>query len=373
VLAALTSALLASTATPATPCEAALPQGPAAPAPIVFRTSCGGFRLNTSGRVSRLPPRWFAAHSGGTGRRFGADLQIRRNRAGRIFLMRQGRLVWRSHDLYPRTGGDVAFGPNTFAFASYYRGIFVTDLNSPERLVYRGRGRYPYDFFRSGRLIVTGGRAITVLSPEGRVERRYPYSRRGGFSFDCDTNTLFYVTPRDRLATVTETHLRVGRRLGFDGMVSYAEPGRLVFYDRRSVALADRTGRLIARAHWQRGGLDILDSGAAVSPDGRHLAFRLSDARAGARSGNAVLFLVAAGERRARAIYRHRLGPIGCGTAASLRWHGQHLLYSSADGQVAIIDAAGRRHDLAQFATALPRRGRTEQPLVAWRADYPSG
>ena len=372
MLTALIGALLASTATPARPCEAALPQGPAVPAPIVFRTSCGGFRLNTSGRVSRLPPRWFAAHSSGTGRRFGANLQIRRNRAGRIFLMRQGRLVWRSHDLYPGTGGDVAFGPNAFAFASYYRGIFITDLNSPERLVYRGQGHYPYDFFRSGRLIVTGGRAITVLSPEGGVARRYPYGRRGGFSFDGDTNTLLYVTPRNRLATVTETHLRVGRRLRFAGMVSYTEPQRLVFYGRRSLALTDRTGRLIAHAQWQRGGLDILDSGAAVSSDGRHLAFRLSNARAGAPSGNAVLFLLAAGERRARAVYRHRLGPIGCGTGANIRWHGQHLLYSSADGQVAIIDIAGHRHDLAQFAAALPRRGGNQPLLVAWSAEYPS-
>jgi hypothetical protein len=89
-----------------------------------------------------------------------------------------------------------------------------------------------------------------------------------------------------------------------------------------------------------------------------------------ARSRSCVLFLLSAGERRVRAVYRHRLGPIGCGVGASMRWHGRHLLYSSADGQVAIVDANGRRRDLDRFAKALPRRARSEQPVVAWRADY---
>lgn len=370
VLAALTAALLLST-TAHSPCRAALPQGPPVPAAIVFKTSCGGYLLATTGHVTRLPRHWFASHSGGTGRRFGADLQIRRNRTGRITLLRHGRLAWRSRDLYPNTAADVAFGPHAFAFSSFYRGIFLTDLRGPERLVFPGRGRYPYDFFGSGRLIVTGGGAISVLSPQGRVERRYPYSRRGGFAFDGASNTLFFVTPRDRLATLSETRLRVGRRLGFDGMISLTPAGPLLFYGARSLTLAGRDGRLIARAQWRRGAVDILDSGAAVSADRRHVAFRLSDARAGARSGNAALFLVAAGQRRARAVYRHRLGPVGCGVGASLRWHGQHLLYSSADGQAAIIDASGRRRGLERVAKALPRRTRTEPPAVAWRADYP--
>jgi len=114
-LAALTAALLLST-TAHSPCRAALPQGPPVPAAIVFKTSCGGYLLATTGHVTRLPRHWFASHSGGTGRRFGADLQIRRNRTGRITLLRHGRLAWRSRDLYPNTAADVAFGPHAFAF-----------------------------------------------------------------------------------------------------------------------------------------------------------------------------------------------------------------------------------------------------------------
>lgn len=365
------TAVLATAAAVAAPCQAPLPSGPAVPAPIVFKTSCGGFRLDMSGRVTRLPPGWFASRAGGTGRRYGADLQIRRNRPGRIVLLRRGRLVWRSSGLYPNTGGDVAFGPNAFAFAAYRRGVFLTDLEGPERVVLPGRGRYPHDFFASGRLIVAGGRAIVVLSPAGRVERRYPYSRRGGFTFDGASNTLFFVTPRGRLATLRESRLRVGRRLGIGGMISVAKPGLLLFHGARSLTVADRAGRLISQARWPKGRLDVMDSGASVSADGGHVAFRLSDARPGARKGNAVLFLLKAGDQRAKPIYRHRLGRLGCAVGANISWRGQHLLYASADGQLAIIDAAnGRRRHLAQLANALPRRARVEQPIVAWASDY---
>jgi len=371
VIDVLTVAVLAGITAPAAPCNAPLPRAQAVPAPIVFKTSCGGFRLETDGRVNRLPPRWFAAHSSGTGRRHGADLQIVRNPAGRITLLRRGRLVWRSTGLYPNTGGDVAFGPDAFAFGAYDRGVFLTDLKSPERLVLPGRALYPQSFFRSGRLIVSEDRTITVLSPQGQLERRYAYRRRGGHSFDGDGNRLFFITPLGRLATVSESRLRVGRRLGVDGFISFTQPGRLLIYGARSLTLADLDGRAIAQARWPRARLDILDSGAIVSPDGRHVAFRLSDARAGARKGNAVLFLLSAGDTRAQPIYRHRLGPIGCATGANMRWHGRYLLYGSADGQLAIISAAtGRRSDLTRLAQALPPRARDEQPQVTWASDY---
>jgi hypothetical protein len=373
VFGALTATVLAAASAPAAPCRAPLPHGPAVPAPIIFKTDCGGFWLDTDGDVARLPRGWFAARSRGSGRRYGADLQLRRNRAGRIFLLRQGRLLWRSSGLYPNTAGDVTFGAHAFAFAAYRRGVFVTDLRGPERLVLPGRARYPYQFFASGRLIVTGGRAIAVLTPDGRVDRRYPYSRSGGFAFDGATNTLFFVTPRQRLATLRESRLQVGRHLASDGMVSFVKPRLLLFYGGRSLMLTSQDGRLLARAGWRRGALDVLDSGASVSPDGHYLAFRLSDARAGASKGNAILFLLARGQMGARPIYRHRLGPVGCGVGASMYWHERYLLYGSSNGQLAVIDGtSGRRQDLRQLERALPRRTRMEQPTANWLSDYPN-
>ena len=98
------------------------------------------------------------------------------------------------------------------AFNSYHRGVFLTDLRGPERLVYAGRGRYPHAFFPSGRLLVTGGRALVVLAPDGWVERRYPYLRRRGYGFDARSETLFFVTPRGRLGTLRESGLPWGGR-----------------------------------------------------------------------------------------------------------------------------------------------------------------
>lgn len=356
------AALLAPSLQPAA-CRAELPDGPAVPAPIVFRTSCGGFLLGPTGRVTRLSQRWFSARAGGTGRAYGADLQIRRNRAGRIFLLRRGRLVWRSQGLYPNTAGDVAFGPNRFAFSSYYRGVFLTDLRSPERLVVPGRARYPHGFFAGGRLVVAGGAAISVLTRDGRVERRVPFNRRGGYAFDEDANTLYFVTARGRLGTLTESRLRVGRFVGAHGSISLVEPQRLLFYGVRSLTLTSAQGVVVARARWRRTGIDVLDV-TAVSPDAQFVAYRLTDARHRARVGKAVVFLVRAGDTRARPVYRHRLGPIGCGAGVSMRWHRHHLLYGSSPGQLAIIDArSGRRRDLSRFARALPGRASTGRVL----------
>src|SRR5436190_21952187 len=116
-------AAVVATAAPTHPCRAPLPRAPALPSPLIAWTSCGAFRVARDGSVDRLPPHWLARHGGGTGRRFGAKLNLRRDRAGRYFLLRDRRLVWRSHGLYPNDGGTVAFGPGLFAFDSSRRGV----------------------------------------------------------------------------------------------------------------------------------------------------------------------------------------------------------------------------------------------------------
>src|SRR6185369_16268643 len=130
---------------------------------------------------------------GGTGRRFGADLQLRRTHAGLFVLRRRGRLVWRSHGLYPNDGGGVAFGRGTFAFASYRRGVFVTDLAGPERRVARGTALFPIGFTRDGVLFVGRRGAVDVVAPDGRLVRRLRYRARNGLAFDEPADTLFLV------------------------------------------------------------------------------------------------------------------------------------------------------------------------------------
>ena len=59
-----------------------------------------------------------------------------------MLILRNERVIWRSSGAYRDLTGDVAFGPHGLAFASYRRGVFLTDLRGPERLVAPGRSLF---------------------------------------------------------------------------------------------------------------------------------------------------------------------------------------------------------------------------------------
>src|SRR5919201_6024739 len=84
----------------ANPCDAALPRGPAVPAPLVVATDCGYFRLETDGAVERLPVDWLAKQNSAWRRRHGDGLTVRRTRSGRYLVVRNGRVLWRSARTY---------------------------------------------------------------------------------------------------------------------------------------------------------------------------------------------------------------------------------------------------------------------------------
>lgn len=333
-------------------------------------TDCGGYRIATTGRVARLPRHWLARHSGSTSRPWEPPhVIVRRDRAGRYFLLREGRLVWRSSRLYPNDGGSIGFGPGEFAFASYRHGVYLTDLTGPERLAVRGRGIYPYDFTSTGDLIVTGGRTIVLVSPRGRTVRQFTFRMSNGFSFDERTDTLFFVTRGGRLAAVRNRHVRLERRITSGGGIS-ARRNVLVFTSAHAITVTRRDGSVVARAQWHSP-RSAVDSGVSVAPGGRSFVFRVSDARPGARSSEATLYLLRAGWTRAEILYRHRLGPSGCAVGANLSWHGRYVLYTSFDRHEAVVDTATRRlTDLRRLARALPTRSSIELASAAWASDF---
>jgi hypothetical protein len=355
-------------------CHASLPHAPRVPAPVVLHTSCANFALSTDGELSRLVHHTPASNRTVSWRNWGTPLIVRRNRAGRIFVLRHHRLVWRSHDLYPNDGGSIAFGPHAFAFASYVRGVFLTNLDGPERLVVRGRGLYPYAFNNAGQLIVGTGRTIALLSRTGATLRRYHYRLRNGFAFDERTDTLFFVTPNGTLARANGTRLRLVRPLpDVDGMISVEQPGQLIFGGGHEIAVTRRDGALIARANWARSRRVVSDSGVSVARDRKAFAFRLTDAHPGSRSSRATVYVLRAGASNAQAIYRHHLGPSGCAVGAGLSWHGPFLLYTSTDGRSVVLDTtSGHAVDLTRVARLLPRRSVGELARVLWRSDFES-
>jgi hypothetical protein len=351
-------------------CHASLAHGPRVPAPIVLSTSCGRFVLSTDGEVSRLQPHAINRIAGR--RHWGTPLTVRRNRAGRVFVLRHRRLVWRSRDVYPNDGGDVAFGPHALAFASYRRGIFLTDLESPERLVVRGRGLYPAAFDKTGHLIVADGKRIDLISRSGRTLRRYRYRARNGFAFDERSDTLFFVSPSHTLIRARGTSVRPARPLAdVDGTIYLDPSGLLVFHGAHDFTITRRDGSLLAHTSWARSPRVGSDSGVSVSPDRQAFAFRLTDAHPGSRSSRATVYVLRTATTRAQAIYGHRMGPSGCAVGANLTWHGRFLLYSSTAGRRAVLDTATHRAiDLTRLARLLPHRNRGETADVYWRSDF---
>ena len=381
VLVLLVLALLVSSAQAASEpraCRADLPRGPAVPAPVVFRNSCGSFRLARDGTLTQLPRRWLARHSAGAGRTYGADLRIERTRRGRIILSRRGKVVWRSSGLYYRDGGSVAFGPGAFAFASWRRGIFATDLESPERLIARGVGLHPVAYLRGGELLVVKGGwgpSVSVHAPDGSLLRRYRYRPKNGYVYDERAESFFLVTPGRVLSRVDATGIEAIRRLGrLDGWLSvaggyltlsdFAHRGRV---DETRFTVLGRDGPLLSRWSWRSPRDAGLDYGPTASDDARMFAFRTVRRPRGA----VVVYVLRAGEAKPTAVLRHRGAQLGCGVGASFSWHRRALLYAASDGPTVIVDIhAGTRIDLTRVATHLPSRVPGERGTAHWLSTF---
>jgi hypothetical protein len=358
------------------PCRKALPRGPAVPAPIILRTTCGDFELGSDGKVSRMRRHWLrdwlAVHPSSP--RYGRGLTVSRNRAGRIFVLRDKQVIWQSR-LYLRDGGAVLFGQNAFAFASYRRGIFLTDLKGPEKLAARGRGLYPFNFTSTGELLVSGPRAITVVSSTGKALRRYRYRQITGYAFDETSDTLFFGTPDGMLVSAHGSDVRLVRPLrGIGGMMSILQPSRLlVFEGEHSVFVIRRDGSFVARAGWPRTPALVADSGVSVSPDGQTFVYRLTNVYPGSKGGRGAVYVLHAGETKAHPVYGHRMGPGGCGVGADLTWHGPFVMYRSTDGNLAAIDTRSSRvWKLTSFMRSLPGLPSRTTSYAAgyWASDF---
>jgi len=354
------------------PCRAALPLGPSVPAPIVLWNSCGVFRLEADGQVVRLPRRWLAHHGSGTGRRYGADLRLRNTREGRTLIVRGRRTIWQSRGTYKNEGNSLAFGPGLFAFASYRRGVYLTDLRRPERLVVRGGGLHILDFTHDGNMLVVGRGTVWVVSAKGETQRRFRYAARHGLGFDAKTGLLYLVTRDGALATARGNRLRrIGPAPRVTGMMSVAEPGLLVWQGVRSFAVTRRDGTVLASARW-RARPGTSDTGLIPAADGRLFAYRLFNGRPGSRRGTASVFVLRPGQERALLILRHASGQVGCGVAVSMSWHGHQLLYGSGEGDWTLLDPGqgGASRSLTRFANRLPKHTPTETARAAWASDF---
>lgn len=355
------------------PCLRPQPPGPAVPAPIVLHTSCGWYEHDPNGRTFRLPNHWGAIHGAGSGRRYGAQLDVCCDEMRHISLRLHGRLVWRSRRAYPGYGGELAFGPHELAFADEYRGVFLTDLRTPERLVLRGRGLLPYDFTRSGDLIVVDRGSVVVISRAGRLVGRYRTRAPGALDFDWRADTLYFVTPAGRLVALRDRRVRLGARVRGLATIRVLARGVVAAIGTRSFAVFRDGRRRIAVAGWDPR-VNALVAGPEQSPDGGSFVYEL--ARAGRTWGSAALLVVRRGDRRGRLLLRGWRSPTRCfegACAGGFDWSGRFFLYRPGDGHLGIVDSvSGRLIDLTRFDLSLPHLGpRAERATVAWKSDFP--
>jgi hypothetical protein len=352
----------------AQPCQAALPHGPAVPAPIVARTDCGWFRLDTDGEVTRLPRNWLATHT----RPSEPHYTIGRTRPGRYLILWDGNVVWRSRGLYRNDAGNWAFGEHSFAFVSWgRRAVFHTDLEGPERVVLRGRNWNPIGFSRTGQLLVQGRRTITVVAADGTVLRTVRYRRSSSYFFDEATKVLYFVTPDGMLSTAEGSRVRGTGRTRERGWISLLGQHLITLTSQSRLAILRRSDASLVVSASVRGAKQELDGTVAVSNDGRLFAFS-----ARRSPGSASVYLLRAGQHRARRVFSHRYRLAGCGADnVGLEAHQSSFLYFSDDGsgvpESAVIAADGLITKLTPTLRALPRKVSTEMGAY-WEAGFTS-
>jgi hypothetical protein len=352
------------------PCLAPIARGPAVPAPLVLHTSCGWYEHDPNGRTFRLPNHWGAIHGIGSGRRYEPRLDVCCDRSRHVSLRLHGRLVWRSRRRYPGYAGQLAFGPHEFAFADYTRGVFLTDLRRPERLVVRGRGLYPDDFTRNGDLVVVAGSTLVVVSRRGRAVGRHRFRRGNGYAFDWRSDTYVYVAPSGRLATLRNRQVRLGPAVAALGGVSIPARGIVALTGRSRFTVLREDGSFVARAEWDPRAETLL-SGPSASPGAESFVYEL------AAGGAATLYVVHPGQRQGRVLLRRWRSPLRCveggPCAGGFDWNGRYFVYSPGDGHLGVVDSTtGRLIDLTRFDRSLPHLGaRPETAGIAWKSEFP--
>ena len=361
-------------------CQRTLPgTAPSLPAAVVVATSCGRFRLDTSGRVTYLGRRTLPVPRRARG--YWADLTWYGFDRGHLLIGRGHRQLWRSRRRYagtnPMNVGAVALGAHELAF-SYIRRLrsylYLAGYRSAERLV--ARGETPLMFLPSGVTWRDRSRALLLRAPGGRRKRLLvPYASNPAVD---DRSGVLVFRAGERLGAIVRgrvRHLGDLRALGVKGWPVIEPLGGVVsVHDRNRLVVLDYDGRLVASTPLplRRQRADGVSSSVAANPDRTAFAFTATDGNtAYASRGHETVYALTAGERQARQIFDEQLDFADCERMAELAWHGEWLLYSATEGRAAIVDSTSRAQpiELSGVIARLPgmQSGGDGYFDVAWR------
>jgi hypothetical protein len=333
-------------------CARALPHlGATLPDSIVLTTDCGRFRLESDGHVGfagsytmPVPPEvrswspfdlsWFGVEH------------------DHLVIGRAMQRLWRSHGSYSGTyPGDVepVLGQRAFAF-EYIKGrrssLYFVRHGGAERVI--GHGETPL-VFAEGKLVTQSehGGALILRGSDGRRLRviavhpnAVQVDREGKMVLFRLKGRLFVfdgVCVRDLVSL---------RRLGLGGAPLTVEPlGRLLaVHDERRLIVLDYDGRLVASTPLPRRPkrADGISSAVVANPAGTAVAFTATSGNtAYGSSGRETVYVLAAGERRARPVFSERLVFKVCERIADLAWRGRWLLYDDTELRAALVDTSG--------------------------------
>ena len=333
-------------------CAGALPHLRAGlPDSIVLTTDCGRFRLESDGRVAfadsytmPVPPEarsWSPFDLSW----FGVDHD-------HLVIGRAMQRLWRSQASFPGTyAGDVqlVLGQRALAF-EYTKGrrssIYLARYGGPEHVI--AHGETPL-VFAEGKLVTQRehGGALILRGSDGhrvRVLAAHPSAvqvDRGGkmVLFQSKGRLLVFdgICVRDLVSL---------RRLGLGGTLLTVEPaGRLLaVHDERRLVVLDYDGRLVASTPLPRRPkrADGISSAVVANPAGTAVAFTATSGNtAYGSSGRETVYVLAAGERRARPVFSERLVFKVCERIAHLAWRGRWLLYDDTELRAALVDTSG--------------------------------
>jgi len=162
------------------------------------------------------------------------------------------------------------------------------------------------------------------------------------------------------------------RALGLTGALTIDPLGRLLaVHDQRRLVVLDYDGRVVASTALPRkpARADGVSSSIVANPAGTAVAFTATSGNtAYGSAGRETVYVLGAGERRARPVFSEKLVFKVCERMADIAWRGRWLLYDDTEQRAAVVDSSGQAApvELGRLIARLPGLRPDGRFDVAW-------
>jgi hypothetical protein len=253
--------------------------------------------------------------------------------------------------------------------------LYLAGYGEAERVI--ARSETPLTFTGTGELVTwrAHDRALLLRTETGRLERRL-VARVIDPQVDRESKMVLFRI-RHRLFVfdgVCVRDLVSLRKLGLRGFPTVEPLGPFVaVHDQRRLVFLDYDGRLIASTALPRRPkrADGLSSSIVPNEEGTAVSFTVTRGNTAYGSrGRETVYLLAAGERRARPLFSEKVDFKVCERMAWLAWRGRWLLYAHPEQKGEVVDGSTKAPpiELGNVIARLPGFSTDEDRIVdiAW-------